>query len=122
MEREQRSAGGLTVALLGPVRIGPASEEMAPVAQQLLRVLTAMLGLAAGRAVSVPALIDGLWGADATPEREKNLHSRISALRRLLEEAEPGRGGFPPVRAAMQAGPEASGLGRRRQREPVDAG
>ena len=93
MESEQRSAGGLAVALLGPVRIGLGGDEMVPVAQQLLRVLTGMLGLAAGRAVSVPALIDGLWGGDATPEREKNLHSRISALRRLLEEAEPGRGG-----------------------------
>lgn len=87
------------VALLGPVRIGLAGEEMAPVAQQLLRVLTGMLGLAGGRAVSVQALIDGLWGEDATPEREKNLHSRISALRRLLEEAEPGRGGARVVRS-----------------------
>jgi hypothetical protein len=34
--------------------------------------------------------------------------------------AEPGRGGFPPVWAAMQAGPEARGLSRRRQREPED--
>ena len=87
------------VALLGPVRIGRAGAEMAPVAQQLLRVLTGMLGLAAGRAVSVPALIDGLWGEDATPEREKNLHSRISALRRLLGEAEPGRGGSRVIRS-----------------------
>jgi predicted ATPase/DNA-binding SARP family transcriptional activator len=99
MEGEQRPAGGLIVALLGPVRIGLAGQEMAPVAQQLLRVLTAMLGLAAGRAVSVPALIDGLRGEDATPERAKNLHSRISALRRLLEEAEPGRGGSRVVRS-----------------------
>ena len=99
MEGEQRPAGSLMVALLGPVRIGLAGQEMAPVAQQLLRVLTAMLGLAAGRAVSVPALIDGLWGEDATPERAKNLHSRISALQRLLEEAEPGRGGSRVVRS-----------------------
>ena len=87
------------VALLGPVRIGLAGGEMAPVAQQLLRVLTGLLGLAAGQAVSVRALIDGLWGEDATPEREKNLHSRISALRRLLEEAEPARGGSRVVRS-----------------------
>ncbi len=57
MHRAQGPAGGLIVALLGPVRIGLAGAEMAPVAQQLLRVLTGMLGLAAGRAVSVPALI-----------------------------------------------------------------
>ena len=99
MAGKQAPDGGLTVALLGPVRIGLAGAEMAPVAQQLLRVLTGMLGLAAGRAVSVQALIDGLWGEDATPEREKNLHSRISALRRLLEEAEPGRGGSRVVRS-----------------------
>ena len=57
MEGEQRPAGRLMVALLGPVRIGLAGQESAPVAQQLLRVLTATLGLAAGRAVSVPGLI-----------------------------------------------------------------
>ena len=95
----QRPAGGLTVALLGPVRIGLAGEQMAPVGQQLLRVLTGMLALAAGRAVSVPVLIDGLWGEDPTPGREKNLHSRVSALRRLLEGAEPGRGGSRVVRS-----------------------
>jgi predicted ATPase/DNA-binding SARP family transcriptional activator len=99
MGGEQGPAGGLTVALLGPVRIGLAGQEMAPVSQQLMRVLSGMLGLAAGRAVSVPVLIDGLWGEDPTPEREKNLHSRISALRRLLEEAEPGRGGSRVVRS-----------------------
>jgi len=49
--------------------------------------------------VSVRVLIDGLWGAGASPEREKNLHSRISALRRLFEEAEPGRGGSRVVRS-----------------------
>ena len=87
------------VALLGPVRIGRAGEQMAPVTQQLLRVLTGVLGLAAGRTVSVQALVDGLWGEDATPEREKNLHSRISALRRLLEGAEPGRGGARVIRS-----------------------
>jgi predicted ATPase/DNA-binding SARP family transcriptional activator len=99
MGGEQASVGGLMLALLGPVRIGLAGQELAPVAQQLLRVLASMLGLATGRAVSVPVLIDGLWGEDATPEREKNLHSRISALRRLLEEAEPGRGSSRVVRS-----------------------
>ncbi len=100
MGGEQRPADGLTVALLGPVRIGLAGEEMVPVRQQLLRVLTGMLGLAVGQAVSVRALVDGLWGENLTPEREKNLQSRVSALRRLLDEVEPGRGSSRIVRSS----------------------
>jgi len=40
-------AGGLTVASRSPVRTGQADGEVAAVAQQLLRMLTGMLGQAA---------------------------------------------------------------------------
>jgi DNA-binding SARP family transcriptional activator/tetratricopeptide (TPR) repeat protein len=102
----QDSAGpptGLLVSILGPVAIGRAAEAevaMAPVAQPLLRVLLASLALASGRVVSVTALIDALWGADASRDRERNLQARVSALRRLLAEAEPGRGGARVVRVS----------------------
>jgi DNA-binding SARP family transcriptional activator len=80
------------VGLLGPVEIGPAGGMMAPVAQPRLRVLLSLLSVAAGRVVTTESLVDGLWGEEWSPGREKNLHSQVSALRRRLEQSEPGGG------------------------------
>jgi DNA-binding SARP family transcriptional activator len=97
---------GLLVSILGPVAIGRAAAgaeaegAMVPVAQPLLRVLLASLALAGGHVVSVTALIDALWGDGASRDRERNLQARVSALRRLLAEAQPGRGGARVVRAS----------------------
>ena len=65
----------------------------------MLRVLVAMLGVMAGRVVPDEALVDGLWGEDWSRERERNLHTHVSALRRRLAVAEPGRGGSRVVRS-----------------------
>ena len=73
---------------------------MMPVAQQLLRVLLATLALAGGRVISVAALIDAMWGEDVSRERERNLQARVSALRRLLADADPGHGGTLVIRVA----------------------
>jgi DNA-binding SARP family transcriptional activator len=81
------------VGLLGPVEIGPAGGVMALVAQPRLRVLLGLLSVVAGRIVTTESLVDGLWGEEWSPAREKNLHSQVSALRRRLEQAEPGGGG-----------------------------
>jgi DNA-binding SARP family transcriptional activator len=51
------------------------------------RVLLGLLAIARGRAVSVDALVDALWGEEWSRERERNLHSHVSALRRRLREA-----------------------------------
>ena len=83
----------VTVGLLGPVELGPAGGVMAPVAQPRLRVLLGLLSVVAGRIVTAESLVDGLWGEEWSPSREKNLHSQVSALRRRLEQAEPGGGG-----------------------------
>ena len=83
----------VTVGLLGPVELGPAGGVMAPVAQPRLRVLLGLLSVVAGRVVTAESLVDGLWGEEWSPGREKNLHSQVSALRRRLEQAEPGGGG-----------------------------
>ncbi len=91
---------GPLVSVLGPVAVGHAEDAMTPVAQQLLRVLLATLALAHGRVVSVGVLIDALWGEDASRERERNLQARVSALRRLLADADPGHGGARVVRVA----------------------
>ena len=87
------SGGGLVVALLGPVEIGRATGVMTGVPQPRLRVLLGLLGAAAGRVISGEALVDGLWGEEWSPRRELNLHGQVSALRRRLEQVEPGRGG-----------------------------
>jgi DNA-binding SARP family transcriptional activator/DNA-binding CsgD family transcriptional regulator/tetratricopeptide (TPR) repeat protein len=89
----ERRGAGLVVALLGPVEIGPAGGTMAPVGQPRVRVLLGLLGVAAGRVISAEALVDGLWGEEWSPRRELNLHGQVSALRRRLEQVEPGRGG-----------------------------
>jgi DNA-binding SARP family transcriptional activator/tetratricopeptide (TPR) repeat protein len=97
---------GLLVSILGPVAVGRAAAgaeaegAMVPVAQPLLRVLLANLALAGGHVVSVTALIDALWGDGASRGRERNLQARVSALRRLLAEAQPGQGGARVVRAS----------------------
>ena len=57
---------------------------MVPVAQPRLRVLLGLLGMAGGRMVSVEALVDGLWGEEWSPGREKNLHALVYQLRRRL--------------------------------------
>jgi predicted ATPase/class 3 adenylate cyclase len=92
-------AGGVAVALLGPVEVGPAGGVMAPVAQPRLRVLLGLLGVTEGRVVTAEALVDGLWGEEWSPGRERNLHALVYQLRRRLAVLEPGKGGARLARA-----------------------
>jgi DNA-binding SARP family transcriptional activator len=92
MYQDDGQPQGPLVSVLGPVAVGQAEDAMTPVAQQLLRVLLATLALAGGRVISVEALIDGLWGEDVSRERERNLQARVSALRRLLADADSAHG------------------------------
>jgi len=85
-------AGGVVVALLGSVEVGPAGGVMAPVAQPRLRVLLGLLGVTEGRVVTAEALVDGLWGEEWSPGRERNLHALVYQLRRRLAALEPGKG------------------------------
>jgi len=100
MREEDGRPQGPLVSILGPLAVGRAENAMTPVAQQLLRVLLATLALADGRVVSVAALIDALWGEDVSRERERNLQARVSALRRVLADADPGHNGARVVRVA----------------------
>ena len=84
-----RPGAGLAVALLGPVEIAPAGGVLTPVAQPRLRVLLGLLGVAQGRMVTGEALVDGVWGEEWSPEREKNLHALVYQLRRRLAALEP---------------------------------
>ncbi len=87
------------MALLGPVEIGPAGGVMTPVAQLRLRVLLGLLGVAGGRVVAAEALVDGVWGEEWSPGREKNLHALVYQLRRRLAVLEPEQGGARLARA-----------------------
>jgi DNA-binding SARP family transcriptional activator len=90
-----RSDAGLVVALLGPVEVGPAGGVISPVAQPRLRVLLGLLGVVDGRVVTAEALVDGLWGEEWSPGRERNLHALVYQLRRRLAALEPGKGVQP---------------------------
>ncbi len=87
------------VGLLGPVEIGPAGGVMASVAQPRLRVLLGLLSVAAGRVVTAESLVDGLWGEEWSPGREKNLHSQVSSCDGGWTAAGAGRGGARLARA-----------------------
>lgn len=116
--------GGLMVGLLGPVEVGPAGMAMTPVPQPRLRVLLGLLGMARGRVVTADALVDGLWGEEWSPGREKNLHALVYQLRRRLAAAEPGGGArlaragagyrlvLEPVELDVEAFRELAGRGR----------
>ena len=84
-----RTGAGLAVALLGSVEIAPAGGVLTPVAQPRLRVLLGLLGVAGGRVVTGEALVDGVWGEEWSPGREKNLHALVYQLRRRLAALEP---------------------------------
>ena len=94
-----RSDAGLVVALLGPVEVGPAGGLMAAVAQPRLRVLLGLLGVVDGRVVTAEALVDGLWGEEWSPGRERNLHALVYQLRRRLAALEPDKGATRLARA-----------------------
>jgi len=74
------------------VEVRAAGGTLAGIAQPMLRVLVAMLAIAPGRVASDEALVDALWGEEWSRERERNLHTHVSAMRRLLAAAEPDRG------------------------------
>ena len=82
----------LVVGLLGPVEVVSAEGGLAGLAQPMLRVLVAMLGVMAGRAVPDEALVDALWGEEWSRERGQNLHTHVSALRRRMAAALPSGG------------------------------
>ncbi|HEV2377443.1 MAG TPA: BTAD domain-containing putative transcriptional regulator, partial [Streptosporangiaceae bacterium] len=57
-----------------------------------LRVLLGLLAMAAGRTLTAEALVDGVWGEEWSPRRERNLHALVYQLRLRLAALEPGPG------------------------------
>jgi predicted ATPase/DNA-binding SARP family transcriptional activator len=94
----------MRLALLGPLRAACDDGTPIDIGGARLRMLLARLALDAGRAVSVEALIDGLWGDQPPADAANALQSLVSRLRRALRpagaELESGPGGY---RLALEA-------------------
>jgi len=70
----------LVFRVLGPLEIESAGVVL-PVYGPRLRAILAMLVAEAGRVVSVPALVEGLWGAGAPPDAPRTVRTYVSRLR-----------------------------------------
>src|SRR6185295_17899455 len=73
-------AGGVRIAVLGPLAMWAADGTPLDVRGVRLRGLLARLALSAGRPVSVETLVDGLWGSEAPSANAlQSLVSRLHA-------------------------------------------
>jgi predicted ATPase/DNA-binding SARP family transcriptional activator len=76
--------------VLGPVTAWTDDGTAVRIPDRKVRGLLADLLLHAGRPVAVATLIDDLWGEDLPANPTATLQTRVSQLRRALDEAEPG--------------------------------
>ena len=99
--------------LLGPLAVWTDDGGLVPVPGLKVRALLADLLVHEGRPVPADRLIDDLWG-DAPPGNPMGaLSAKVSQLRRVLEDAEPG------ARALVESRPAGYLLGAAAER--VDA-
>ncbi|WP_232376557.1 BTAD domain-containing putative transcriptional regulator [Amycolatopsis aidingensis] len=77
-------------AVLGSVRLRTDRGEPVRVPELKVRLLLAHLLLHVGEPVSVDRLIDRLWGERIPADPKASLQAKVSQLRRVLAEAEPG--------------------------------
>jgi DNA-binding SARP family transcriptional activator/tetratricopeptide (TPR) repeat protein len=75
--------------VLGPLEVD-AGGRVLEIGGPRLRVLLALLLARAGRVLSVPALVDGLWGRHAPPQAERTVRVYVSRLREALLPAAEG--------------------------------
>lgn len=76
--------------VLGPLEVWAGDGRRVRVRETRIRTLLTALLVRRGQVVSVDRLIDDLWG-DAPPAHDvRTLRSKVSLLRRTLEDAEPG--------------------------------
>lgn len=71
------------VELLGPLQVTVAGQLVAAGGPKL-RAIVAILGLAAGRVVSVDDLLDGVWGEDLPATARNTLQYHVAVLRKTL--------------------------------------
>jgi predicted ATPase len=76
--------------VLGPLAVWAADGTPVRIPDAKVRLLLADLLVSAGRPVSADKLVDDLWGRRLPRNPAGTLQSRVSQLRRALEDAEPG--------------------------------
>jgi len=75
----------LTFKILGPLEVVRDGESL-PLGPAKQRAVVACLLLHPNETVSVDRLTDELWGADAPPRADHNLHQYVSRLRKVLDD------------------------------------
>ncbi|GGM24144.1 SARP family transcriptional regulator [Streptomyces fumigatiscleroticus] len=80
--------------VLGPLAVWTADGRPVRVGEAKVRALLAALLASGGSLVSADRLIDDLWGERLPRNPAGTLHTRVSQLRRALEDAEPGGRGL----------------------------
>jgi predicted ATPase/DNA-binding SARP family transcriptional activator/pimeloyl-ACP methyl ester carboxylesterase len=116
--------------VLGPVTVLTCDGGPVRVPDRKVRALLADLLIHEGRAVGVERLIDDLWGDDLPANPASTLQTRVSQLRRALEDAEPGGRDLvvtQPPGYLLRVGPGQTDVGRFRElvtraRDTADAG
>lgn len=76
--------------VLGPVTAWTDDGAAVRIPDRKVRALLAYLLLHAGRPVAAATLIDDLWGDELPANPTATLQTRVSQLRKALDEAEPG--------------------------------
>jgi DNA-binding SARP family transcriptional activator len=115
--------------VLGPVTVLTSDGVPVRVPDRKVRALLADLLVHEGRAVGVDRLIDDLWGEELPANPSSTLQTRVSQLRRALEDAEPGGRDLvvtQPPGYLLRVGPDQTDSGRfralvTRARETADA-
>ncbi|MFG1624142.1 alpha/beta fold hydrolase [Kribbella sp. NPDC049227] len=101
--------------VLGPVTAWTDDGQAVRIPDRKVRGLLADLLLHAGRPVAVTTLIDDLWGDELPGNPTATLQTRVSQLRRALEDAEPGARDLVrtgPAGYLIAVAPEAVDSGR----------
>ncbi|MEV4808182.1 BTAD domain-containing putative transcriptional regulator [Nonomuraea sp. NPDC049421] len=101
--------------ILGPLELRAADGTLVEVREPKARVLLVALLLSEGRPVSTDSLIEVLWGDDLPANPSAALHTKVSRLRRVLENAEPESGRLVETRApgyALRIDVDAVDMGR----------
>ncbi|RSN52584.1 hypothetical protein DMH01_41140 [Amycolatopsis sp. WAC 04182] len=78
------SRGAWAVGVLGPLEVAVNGHAFEDLGGPRLRVVLALLAADAGRAVSVAALVEGLWRTQAPPDAARTTRTYVSRLRGAL--------------------------------------
>ncbi|MET8864871.1 BTAD domain-containing putative transcriptional regulator [Nonomuraea sp. NPDC004580] len=109
------SVGDVRFGVLGSLELRAADGTLAEVREAKVQVLLVALLLSEGRPVATDRLIEILWGDDLPANPSAALHTKVSRLRRVLENCEPGSGRLVETRApgyALRVDADAVDMGR----------